>query len=161
MDQPLYEVDFYAWTRRQAAALRDLAARPSGGSNAVDWPHVIEEVEALGRSEVSAVRSALLRLMEHAALVALARPDHQDRSHWMGEMRIFRDAAADGYRPSMRQALTPKLDRAWDTAREAAARKLGRDPEALPKARPFTLPELLHAVPLDGLVDVLSRDLPS
>ena len=59
----LYEKDFYAWTRRQAKALRALArTRPNVP---VDWQHLIEEVEALGRSERHAVESQLRRLLVH------------------------------------------------------------------------------------------------
>ena len=39
-----YEADFHAWTREQAARLRDL--RP----NSIDWENVAEEIESLGRS---------------------------------------------------------------------------------------------------------------
>jgi hypothetical protein len=153
MDGDLYQDDFYAWTRQQAAALRSLAVRQP--SNGVDWPNLIEEVESLGRSQVSRVRSALFRLMEHAALIALSRPGDRDVPHWSGEMRAFRDAAADDYRPSMRQVLVPRLDTAWAAAREAATRKLGLPPALLPEKRPFSLPELLHDLPLDALADRL------
>jgi hypothetical protein len=153
MGGDLYQEDFYTWTRQQAAALRSLATRQP--SNEVDWPNLIEEVEALGRSEVSRVRSALFRLLEHACLVALAPPDHRDIPHWQGEMLAFRGEAAEDYHPSMRQVLTPKLDKAWADARAAAARKLGQDPARLPEKRPFTLQELLHGLPLDDLPERL------
>ncbi|TCZ65878.1 DUF29 domain-containing protein [Roseicella aquatilis] len=153
MDGDLYQDDFYTWTRRQAAALRSLTTRQPG--NEVDWPNLIEEVETLGRSEVSRVRSALYRLMEHTCLVALAPPDHSDIPHWLGEMRAFRGEAVDDYRPSMQQVLTPKLDTAWADARDAAARKLAQPVERLPEKRPFTLQALLHEIPLDELPERL------
>jgi len=155
MDDSLYDQDYYTWSKRQAAALRALSARAP--SNEIDWANLIEEVEDLGENLVRAVRSALYRLMEHAALVALAPDDHRDRSHWLGEMVNFRAEAEADYLPSMRQKLTPMLDRAWRMARTAAARKLDADPDRLPEARPFTLAELIHALSIDDLPRRLRR----
>ena len=41
----LYEVDFYAWTQRQGALLRE------GRFSELDMTNLIEEIESLGRSE--------------------------------------------------------------------------------------------------------------
>jgi hypothetical protein len=61
--EELHEEDFYVWTRRQAEALRRLAeARPNV---ALDFPHLIEEVEALVTSQRDAVRSQVCRIIEH------------------------------------------------------------------------------------------------
>jgi len=149
MDGSLYDEDYYAWVKRQAAALRALSARQV--SNDVDWPHLIDEVEDLGKSVVRAVQSALVRLMEHAAFLALAPDDHRDRCHWLVKMKAFRNQAVDDYAPSMRQILTPRLDRDWETARDRAAAKFDVDPALLPEKRPFTLAELLHALPVEAL----------
>jgi hypothetical protein len=149
MDGSLYDEDYYTWAKRQAAALRALSTRAP--SNEVDWANLIEEVEDLGKNVVRAVQSALVRLMEHAALLALAPDDHRDRVHWLVEMAAFRDQAVDDYAPSMRQILTPRLDRDWGTARRRAAAKLDLDPALLPEKRPFTLAELIHALPIDDL----------
>ena len=46
----LYDDDIVSWAEQQAAALRELAAKPEL-SNVVDWENLIEEVETLGRSE--------------------------------------------------------------------------------------------------------------
>jgi cytochrome P450 len=146
----LYDADFLLWSEQQAELLRRLAAGERV-NDAVDWPNLIEEVEALGRSEVGKVRTALLHLMEHASLIALCPPDHRDIPHWSGEMRMFRDEAVEDYRPSMRQVLAPRLDRAWAAAREAAARKLAQPITRLPERRPFTLQDL----PLDDLPERL------
>jgi len=149
MEGSLYDDDYYTWSKRQAAALRALSARAP--SNEVDWANLIEEVEDLGKNLVRAVRSALYRLMEHPALIALAPDDAPERAHWLGEMRSFRADADADYVPSMRQKLTPALDRAWRNARLAAAEKLRADPRLLPEERPVTLAELLHALPIEEL----------
>ena len=43
----LYDDDIVTWAEQQAAALRELAAKPEL-ANAVDWENLIEEVETLG-----------------------------------------------------------------------------------------------------------------
>lgn len=59
----LYEEDFYAWTKNQAAALRRLAAQRWNGP--LDLANLAEEVEDLGKTERNAVRSRLRRIIEH------------------------------------------------------------------------------------------------
>jgi len=46
--QKIYETDYYQWTREQAQALRERHF------DNIDWENIIEEIEALGRSEYSA-----------------------------------------------------------------------------------------------------------
>ena len=58
-----YVRDFHAWTQAQAAALR--AAAHTGANLPVDWENVAEEIESLGRSEASALRSRLRTIIEH------------------------------------------------------------------------------------------------
>jgi hypothetical protein len=61
--EQLYEDDFHAWTRDQAKALRRLAqARPN---EAIDFAHLIDEVQNLGKSQRDAVRSHARTVIEH------------------------------------------------------------------------------------------------
>jgi hypothetical protein len=53
----LYDEDFYAWSREQAAALRRLSAERWNGP--LDLEHLAEEVEDLGDERRNAVRSQL------------------------------------------------------------------------------------------------------
>jgi hypothetical protein len=53
----LYERDFYAWTQEKAARLRALGPRNDG----VDVENVAEEIEGLGKSARSAVRTGPIR----------------------------------------------------------------------------------------------------
>ncbi|HEY1261848.1 MAG TPA: DUF29 family protein [Stellaceae bacterium] len=48
-DGPRYDDDFYAWTRYQAEVLRTLRTR----DNRFDREHLAEEIEDLGKSEVT------------------------------------------------------------------------------------------------------------
>jgi len=54
-----YESDFSLWIEETVTSLK------SQNFQQVDWENLIEEVESLGRSQRSAVRSYLVRLLEH------------------------------------------------------------------------------------------------
>ena len=141
------------WSERQARLLRDLAAgRP--GNEAPDWANVIEEIESVGRSQLSAVKLLLVQALLHD-LKSAAWPQPQTRSvsamsrdvpHWRAEARGFRDEAAEAYAPSMRQHI--------DVA-ELYRKALRRLPESqdgqpslpVPDVCPVTLDELLGAGP--------------
>ena len=57
MSDTLYDTDVLSWSEQQAELLR----RAARGErvNGLDWPNLIEEIEAVGRSEVRAVVSLL------------------------------------------------------------------------------------------------------
>jgi hypothetical protein len=61
----LYDTDFTAWSKRQAEVLRRLAReRPEAAMEvALDLGHLIEEVEALSRSEAKALSTGLTLLL--------------------------------------------------------------------------------------------------
>ena len=61
--EQLYKDDFYAWTREQAGALRQLADQRWNGP--LDLLHLAEEVEDLGSEQRWAVESQLERIIEH------------------------------------------------------------------------------------------------
>ena len=50
-DSDLYGDDIHLWSERQGALLRRLAAGEAV-TDQVDWQHVVEEIEDLGRSDV-------------------------------------------------------------------------------------------------------------
>ena len=56
----LYDRDFYTWTIEQAAALR-----AAGAARTIDWYVVADEVESMGRSQVSELGSRCFRLLAH------------------------------------------------------------------------------------------------
>jgi len=136
----LYDADFYAWTQRQAAALRGLS--PAQIGNAVDLVHVAEEIEDLGKREVREVESLLMRLFEHLLKLAYL-PNADTRNHWLHEIGGFQGLAALSYKPSMAQAID--LQRVWKLGRREALRFLH---DAGVKAEP---PETCP-FPLDGLI---------
>ena len=84
MPDELYDRDILAWSRRQADLLRRLAAGER--VNDLDWPHVIDEVEDVGRSELRACASLLTRALEHL-LKRHGWPGSDSVPHWRGAFR--------------------------------------------------------------------------
>lgn len=95
-----YDTDILDWSTRQAALLRRAAAGERVGG--LDWPHIIEEVESVGRSQLSAVRSFITLALLHD-LKAAAWPEAREVAHWRAEAVGFRQQAAEAFAPSMRQ----------------------------------------------------------
>jgi hypothetical protein len=59
----LYEADFVRWTEQQAAALGKAAA--AGTNLPLDWEHLVEEIDGLGRSQRRELRSRIATILEH------------------------------------------------------------------------------------------------
>lgn len=79
----LYEEDFSLWVED---TVRKLKARDNEN---LDWENLIEEVESLGKSQRKAVRSFLVRLLEHL-LKRCYVPISDCYRGWEIEIRNFR-----------------------------------------------------------------------
>jgi len=66
-----YDQDFLRWTKEQAEALR--AAARGGSNRPIDWENIAEEIEDLGASQRSALRSQLRRLLRHLVKLEYSR----------------------------------------------------------------------------------------
>jgi hypothetical protein len=140
MADSLYESDALAWAERQAALLRRLA-RGEHLNEAIDWAHVIEEVQDVGLSELRACRSLLRRAMVHLLKLHL-ESDSQAVSHWMGEVARFLADARDAFAPSMRQRIDLP-DLYADVLYQLRVSGGGQVDLRLPATCPFTLDDLL------------------
>jgi hypothetical protein len=136
-----YDTDILAWSEEQGALLRRVAAGERLNEASLDWPNIIEEVESVGRSELSAVEALLFQSLVHD-LKAEAWPLSREVAHWRAEARGFRAQASLRFSPSMRQ----KIDVARLYAK--ALRVLpdtidSQPPLPVPTACPVTLDEIL------------------
>jgi hypothetical protein len=100
-DDP-YRDDILTWSQQQAEGLRRV--RAGQRVNGLDWDNIIEEIESLGRSDVSAVESLLLQSALHLMTVR-AWPDSSARSKWLADADDFLKQAQAVYRPSMARVL--------------------------------------------------------
>lgn len=98
-----YDTDILTWSERQAALLRRIALGEAANETP-DWPHIIEEIEAVGQSQVDAVESWLYQALLHM-LKAEAWPLSDAVPHWQAEARSFRVQARRRYRASMAQKI--------------------------------------------------------
>ncbi|MBV8094654.1 MAG: DUF29 domain-containing protein [Acetobacteraceae bacterium] len=136
-----YERDILLWSEHQAALLRRVAAGERINDQ-IDWENVIEEIESVGRSEVKAVRSALLQALLHD-LKAEAWPRSPYVDHWRAEAVRARGDAADDFTESMRAKID--LGTIYRRALRAMPATIdGQPPLPLPERCPVTLDELLN-----------------
>jgi Domain of unknown function DUF29 len=77
----LYDRDILEWSEQQAALLRRRAAGELINDAELDWPNVAEEIEALGKSERSALASHIAIVIEHLAKLE-ASPAIEPRIGW-------------------------------------------------------------------------------
>lgn len=139
MAEDLYQTDILAWSSGQAERIRRLAAGER--VNDVDWTHVIEEIEEVGKSEIRAVRSALRQAMAHA-MKAAAWPENDAVRHWRHDAVEFLSQA----RADFQRAMAKDIDLAdlHRRARQAVeALEMDLPPRPLPDAPGCTLAEAM------------------
>jgi len=141
---PLYERDFYAWTREQARLLREAAAQRV--NTPFDLENLAEEIESLGRSDRRAVISRLARIIEHALKLEHS-PAQQPRRGWKLSIRKqrveLRQAFAES--PSLRGELPELAEQAYELGRLRAFEGMIDEIEEdeLPTASPYQPEDLL------------------
>ena len=129
----LYDADILLWSEHQAALLKRLAAGERLNERP-DWANIIEEMESVGRSQLVAVESLIVRALLHQIKVR-AWHNSSEVPHWRAEAIGFRDDASRSYAPSMRQRID--MDRLYRQA-------LRRLPEAIDDVRPLALPDVSY-----------------
>lgn len=133
MDRRLYEEDFYLWTAAQAEALRAEAARAQGGgSNAIDWDLVAEEVEDLGNRDRNACLSLTTQILVHLFKLAWSQRA-EPRGHWQAEVLAFRDDLVRTLSPSLRAKVMSEMESLHLAAARRAERAFASDEPAAPR----------------------------
>ena len=142
----LYERDFYAWTKHQAAALRKLGRERWKGP--LDIDHLAEEVADLGKSERDAVRSQIRRVIEHL-LKLRHSPAEGPRAGWKRSVIHARATIGDKMSESLKRDIRARLPRLFEEASAAARESLishgeHRAADSLPATCPFKLADILR-----------------
>ena len=111
-DADLYDIDILAWSEQQADALRSLAERRDL-PNALDLPHVVEEIEDVGLNQLHAANSFIRLIMTHT-IKCWADPGAPSLLHRHAEIGNWQAELASRLTASMRNRID--LDREWRRA---------------------------------------------
>ena len=140
----LYDRDFYEWTVVQARALRDV--RPTE----LDWENLAEEIESLGRSARSELRSRMTVLLQHL-LKWEYQPEARSNS-WAASILEQRQRIADAIEesPSLRSYPALVVEKEYRIARLRAAGDTDLPVELFPADCPYSSADILREDFLPG-----------
>ena len=133
-----YNSDFVEWTARNADLLRQ------GRFDEVDVPHVIEEIEDLGKNWHRALDSHTYQLIAHL-LKWEYQPDYPGRNGWRRSMAAQRIEIRKLLRkaPSLGPWLQDHLEENYADAVELASAETGLTPALFPERCPYTVENIL------------------
>ena len=134
-----YEQDFVGWLNTQAELLK------TGKVNELDIKNLVEEIEAMGRSEKRELESRMIILVMHL-LKWTFQPNYQSRS-WANTIneqrrsigRVFKDS------PSLKNSLndTEWFNDIWQSALYQAVSETGLDIKIFPEQPIWTTQQIL------------------
>jgi hypothetical protein len=132
-----YESDFFAWTEEQGRLLR---ARKAAG---LDWDNLAEEIETLGRSERSEIRSRLVVLLHH--LLKWQFQPGKRKQGWRASIIEARDQLDEQLTtsPSLHSYPATVLAKQYKVARLRAADETGLPLDSFPVECPYSMAEIL------------------
>lgn len=134
---PLYDRDFYAWSREQAELLR------AGKLAQADIEHIAEEIDSMGRTEKRELISRLSVLLLHL-LKWRYQPEKRGPS-WEASIRVQRYDIEDHLddNPSLKPLLPQALASAYRRATLEAVAETGLQGSTFPEACPWTVEQAL------------------
>jgi hypothetical protein len=139
MTQTLYDTDFNLWIEQTITALK------SGDLQTLDMDNLIQEIEAMTRSDKREIFNRLKVLIMHL-LKCQYQPQKKTNS-WIKTINEQRDqielVLADS--PSLRPYLTSKLGEIYKKAKRDAVTKTKLTPETFPTDCPFTEEQILDS----------------
>jgi hypothetical protein len=144
---PGYDDDLVLWSERQVALIR------AGQLDLVDWEHVAEEIESLGRSDRRQLRHRLEVLMTHL-LKWQFQPLHRSRS-WQGTIKVqrWRIERLLSESPSLRREVADLSRDEYVAARQEAAAQTGFALRMFPKSLPYAPEQILDEGFYPGPID--------
>ncbi|EIZ7192506.1 DUF29 domain-containing protein [Salmonella enterica] len=133
-----YETDFYGWTQEQARLLR------SGQLSELDTQNLLEEIEAMGRSELRELVNRLKVLLIHL-LKWKHQPGFRGRS-WLLTIEEQRNQVEDVIRdnPGLKPKLPKALQDAYRNAIVGAERETGLPRGTFPVTCSWTFEQIIN-----------------
>ncbi|MGR3808568.1 protein of unknown function DUF29 [Pasteurella testudinis DSM 23072] len=134
-----YNTDYYGWIKEQTKLLK------AGALDRLDIENLTEEMESMGRKELSELRNRLRILIAHL-LKWKYQPSYrgQSWSRTIVEQRFcIEDLIEDS--PSLKHEISVEgfIDKVWKKAVDLAARETGLTAPTFPKTAIWTLEEIL------------------
>ncbi len=132
-----YDRDLTLWAKDTARLLRERRW------DAVDWDHLIEEVEDLGKSDRSVIGSQMERIMVHLLkwqYQPLRRSDSWLDSINDGRSQIRRKLEDS---PSLQSYPREILEKEYTRARREAARQTRLSIELFPESCPYSIEQVI------------------
>lgn len=132
----LYENEYDRWLTEMVKLLknRDLEN--------LDYDNLIEELEALGRSEKNAVKTLLLQIIVHLMLYQFWQLDKErNANHWAAEIITCRVQLEDKLTTNLRNYLADELPKIYQNALLIVQKKT--QITSLPEQCPYSLDQLL------------------
>ena len=123
----LYQQDFYGWTQQQVQALAQKQV------SALDWQHLQEEIQSLGRQEYRELVSRLTVLLGHL-LKWQYQPEKRSRS-WFLTIREQRRAIRRHLHqnPSLKSRVVEALEEGFEAGVDLALRETDLPLRAFPE----------------------------
>ncbi len=139
----LYDRDFYSWALQQAEALRLAAGARIDTPATLDWENLAEEIESLGKSQASELRSRYLQLLAHLLKWQL-QPDRRSGS-WrgtIGEQRLQLAVLLED-NPGLKPKRLALFERAYADARKLASLETELPLGGFPSSCPWTVAQAM------------------
>ena len=131
----IYEEDYQQWLDKTVLLLKNRQV------DSLDYEHLIEELEALGREQKNAVESLVIQIIQHLLFYQYWSSEREDNErHWRGELISFRTQLELRLTTNLRNHLSNRLDYLYGKARKMAEVKTDLK---LPSASPYTLADIL------------------
>jgi len=133
----LYEKDFYGWTQQQVQYIR------SGTTDLLDFDNILEEIEAMGRSDKRNLRNRLTVLLMHL-IKWQYQPEHRSRS-WrltiIHQRRALNILLQDS--PSLKTMLESTIAVAWSDAMKDAEIETAIEQRNFPQECPWIFDQFM------------------
>lgn len=135
----LYEADFVAWAEQQAAAIE------RADWSALDVPHLVEEIESMGRQQRAELHNRLVVLLAH--LLKLDQEPLEVAHHRSWRLSVIEQRKRVVRLLAVNPSLNPEVEQAmagaFDVARVVAARESGIGLSKMPQQCPYAFDQAM------------------
>ncbi|MEA3638499.1 MAG: DUF29 domain-containing protein [Lamprobacter sp.] len=140
MTSSVYDNDTLLWVEQQATLLR------AGQFDELDYEHILEELEDMGREQKVALQSLFRQILIHLLKLDYS-PAIAPRGKWVDELVEFRAQAQTRLEqtPSLKHYANDLFEKAWQQASRGAYKSFEAYGEVveIPRVCPYQLAECL------------------